>query len=343
MAKAKKLPSGNWHILVYAGKDEKGKRQYESFTAPTKREVDFLAADFALKRKERSKGNITVKEAIDRYIDSKKNILSPSTYREYLGSAERDLKDLHKIKLWDLTQELVQKAIDKEAKSHSAKTVKNMHGLLSSALSMFLPEMQLHTTLPKKQKKKLYIPTDNDIKVFLKAIEGKPIEVPVLLAATGSLRRSEISALTPEDVTDLGVNINKAMVLNSERKWVIKSPKTEAGYRFCPLPPQVVERVRKGLPCSNPDTISHQFISALDKCNLPHFTFHKLRHYYASVLHALGVPDKYIMLNGGWESDEVLKGVYQHALSDRVDKENQKVINFFENLYDPNHAKQNAK
>ena len=35
MAKAKKLPSGSWHVLVYSHTDERGRRKHESFTAGT--------------------------------------------------------------------------------------------------------------------------------------------------------------------------------------------------------------------------------------------------------------------------------------------------------------------
>ena len=78
MAKAKKLPSGNWRVLVYAGK-ENGKNKYKSFTAPTKKEAEFQAAQYAMERKERENGAMTVQEAIDRYIDAKEGVLSPST------------------------------------------------------------------------------------------------------------------------------------------------------------------------------------------------------------------------------------------------------------------------
>ena len=44
MASAKKLPSGNWRVSLYIGLDEKGKRKYKSFTADTKKEAEFLAA-----------------------------------------------------------------------------------------------------------------------------------------------------------------------------------------------------------------------------------------------------------------------------------------------------------
>ena len=35
MAKAKKLPSGNWRVKAYIGVGEDGKKKYKSFTATT--------------------------------------------------------------------------------------------------------------------------------------------------------------------------------------------------------------------------------------------------------------------------------------------------------------------
>ena len=51
MAKAKKLPSGKWRALVYDYTDSNGKRKYQSFTAETKKEAEFLAADYSLNKK----------------------------------------------------------------------------------------------------------------------------------------------------------------------------------------------------------------------------------------------------------------------------------------------------
>jgi len=334
MAKAKKLPSGNWRVLVYVGIDEEKKRQYHSVTAPTKKEAEYLAAEYAVKRK--GKGNtLTVKEALERYTESKKNVLSPSTYREYKNAAQRDLKELHNVKLNSLTQEQIQIAINNASSKLSPKTVKNMHGLLSAALKMFIPEFRLTTTLPRTQKKKLYIPSDKDIEKLLNYVKGKPIELPILLAATGSLRRSEIAALTIEDVKDDGEILNKAMVMDADHNWVLKSPKTQAGNRFCPLPPAVVAKARDGLPTLHPDAITRHFKRAVKNCGLPHFSFHKLRHYYASVLHALGVPDKYILKNGGWECESVLHNVYEHTLADREKQENEKFVNYFSRFGTP--------
>ena len=51
MAKAKKLPSGNWRVNQYIGKNKDGKRQYKSFTASSKKEAEYLAAEYVLKNK----------------------------------------------------------------------------------------------------------------------------------------------------------------------------------------------------------------------------------------------------------------------------------------------------
>ena len=56
------------------------------------------------------------------------------------------------------------------------------------------------------------------------------------------------------------------------------------------------------------------------KLGLPHFSLHKLRHYYASMAHSLGIPDQYIMKAGGWKTDNVLKSVYQHAMKDKQEE-----------------------
>lgn len=118
MAKAKKLPSGNWRVNLYDYTDPStGKRIYKSFTATTKKEAEYMAAEYKLDGKQRtaSAGDMTLKEAYTRYIDSKTNVLSPSTIREYRRSARNDLQDIMPLKLRDITQEAVQRSINQFA------------------------------------------------------------------------------------------------------------------------------------------------------------------------------------------------------------------------------------
>ena len=66
----------------------------------------------------------------------------------------------------------------------------------------------------------------------------------------------------------------------------------------------------------NPSTLTARFKRGLKNAGLPPFHFHDLRHYAASIMHALNVPDQYIIQQGGWKSNRVLKEIYQTALSD---------------------------
>ena len=108
-----------------------------------------------------------MKEAYTRYIDSKTNVLSPSTIREYRRSARNDLQDIMPLKLRDITQEAVQRSINQFAANHAPKTVRNAHGLLSAVLGVYYPSFQLSTGLPQKQKARITIPTEAEVKALL--------------------------------------------------------------------------------------------------------------------------------------------------------------------------------
>ena len=84
----------------------------------------------------------------------------------------------------------------------------------------------------------------------------------------------------------------------------------------------------------NPNTLCKVFKRVTDSLDIPHFRFHDLRHYSASIQHALGIPDAYIMQRGGWSSDRVLKAVYRYAMDDQTKEMNEKANAHFAELYD---------
>ena len=109
MAKAKKLPSGNWRVNLFVDTDPvTGKRRYKSFTAPTKREAEYMAAEYKMGIQKRSVSEITLQEAMQRYIESQ-NALSPSTLRTYISMSKLAFKGVERCRLCDLTQEMIQK------------------------------------------------------------------------------------------------------------------------------------------------------------------------------------------------------------------------------------------
>ena len=76
-----------------------------------------------------------------------------------------------------------------------------------------------------------------------------------------------------------------------------------------------------------PLILSNRFRRAVKYSHVPNkFRFHDLRHYYASIAHALGVPDAYIMKTGGWKSEHVMKRVYREAMDDKMRSESEKML-----------------
>ena len=73
---------------------------------------------------------------------------------------------------------------------------------------------------------------------------------------------------------------------------------------------------------------------------LPRYRFHDLRHVQASVMLALGVPDKYAMERMGHASTNMLKTVYQHTMKSKSEEVADIVDTFFsEKLHTELHIK----
>ena len=49
-------------------------------------------------------------------------------------------------------------------------------------------------------------------------------------------------------------------------------------------------------------------------------------------MHAIGVPDQYILQRGGWSGDNVMKTVYRNAIDIETAKQNKKINEHFETL-----------
>lgn len=83
-----------------------------------------------------------------------------------------------------------------------------------------------------------------------------------------------------------------------------------------------------------PYNVTKALKRALKKNALPDFRFHDLRHYAASILHAIRIPDQYIMNYGGWKTDYVMKSVYRNAIDEETQKMNDKISDHFTELHE---------
>ena len=124
------------------------------------------------------------------------------------------------------------------------------------------------------------------------------------------------------------------MVYTKENKWIHKEiPKTSESIRVVTLPIWVMDMIPEGDPedyivNSTPAAISDYFARLTKKLGFK-CRFHDLRHYAASILHAIGVPDQYIMERGGWATDSTLKAVYRNTLTDKAKEYTDKANDYF--------------
>lgn len=323
MATARKLPSGKYRVRAFIGTDSKGKKITKSFTANTKKDAELMASQFLSENHTEEKTEYTFGYCLDSYINARENVLSPTTFKDYTNRAKSDYDLIRYRRIMDLDSNDIQYVINEYAKNHSPKSTKNFTGLITATFKEFRPNYALRVAVPQKVKKKVELPSEDDIKALLDYFHEKDIDMSlaILLAIYCPMRRSEISALRVDDLTGNVIHVHSAMVLDKNKKWVIKTTKTVAGDRYIELPEFICEMIRErdgfAVPV-HPDNISCRFIRARDRLGLKHFTFHSLRHYSASFQHSIGIADEYIMSRGGWSSDATLKEVYRHALDEET-------------------------
>ena len=336
--KVEKLSSGNYRIRT-SYVDETGKQRFKSFTAETPKEVKLLASQFEVERKHKSKPeNITLSDAIERYINNREYILSPSTVVGYNQLKKNAYASIIDMRIGYITKEDIQKAINDYAKDHSPKSVRNALGLLSVALKEVYPSLDVNgVKLPQKRKTEVAIPTPDEAKMMLEAAKGKEMYLPLLTAMYTGVRKSELFALTWEDINfeQNTININKAIVRNKDGVYVVKPTKTTNSTRVIPLPKVVKEELELRLQDGKEElfdipleTFDNRYKLMMGRLGLK-YNFHAMRHYYASILHMLNVPDQYAMKLTGHATDNMLKKVYQHTLADEQQAIAARVEEFF--------------
>ena len=338
MPKAHQLPSGSWRVRVYDPVEKK----YVSFTSKLpgksgKAEAELMGRQYQLGLRKKKKDSKTVGECIDDYIATKENILSPTTIDSYKRIKRNNLAELCDIPISELTALDIQKHFNKQALTKSAKTVCNSHGLLVAVLNVYAPDLHVRTTLPKIQKKIKQLPTVEEI---LSAVKGSDIELACLLAIWCSLRMSEIRGAKRSNISGDILTIKDTIVTVDGEHIERSSTKTIESTRQIRLPAPIIKLIEALPPDQDylvPMTHSQiykRFIRLLDAAGVQRIKFHDLRHLCASVMLALGIPDKYAMERGGWSTNNIMKSVYQHTFSAEREAADEKIDKYFNAIYD---------
>ena len=343
-----------YSLQVYVGKDEADKRIYKRFTADTKKEVEALAAPYKreVEKQSRIPRRTTLRDACTKYLtylESKRDSLSPSTLRSYHAYTKNHFQQLMDVDVMVISVAMLQQEIYLLESRVSAKTVANIVNFFVPAIKHFRQGYQPNLILPKKQKPKTKVPDNNKLYDDLKSLEGKRLYIPVILAAFCGMRRSEIAALDLhsdidyDTVVEIGgqphricvIHITKAIVQDKDLQWVYKSTKSEAGTRdvFAADWISDVLKTARDDPeyrMYKPFEISTRFAEWAKRRGIG-CSFHGLRHYFASIVKALNIPDNYAMKIIGHASDYMLKH-YQEIMNEKTLEVNATLLTFIEQM-----------
>lgn len=339
--KLQKLPSGNFRAVVAAGYDENGKRIYKSFTAPEEWQVLKMVEDFKRTREESTDKNVTVRKAMEFYIESRANVLEQTTIRNYRQLSSNCFRCIADTKLSALKAMDIQRAINIESAKVSPKYIKNAYGFLKSVLKMYEVDINLNNIkLPKLVRTAKDLPS---FETVFSIVKGTESELPVLLAAWLSLRIGEVIGLQFQDVDkeNRKIHIRRTIIMTDEGSKVRESCKTEKSTRTIQLPAYILELIQAIPHESETDfiipksrkAVYSKFKRLMKKHDIE-LTFHDLRHLNASVMLMLGIPDKYAMERGGWSTDNVLKSVYQQTFSSEREKVDNMIDDYFTGIVD---------
>lgn len=317
----RKLSSGSWFIQLRLGGVS------VPITAATKteckRQAASIKADYLVGKRDinRAKTELTLTKAIDKYIEDRRNELSPSTIRGYRTIQRTRFLDymskpIKNIKNW-------QEVYDNEIPKCSPKTLKNSFAFIKSVYKHEtgspMPEVNCVPVPPNPRPFLDY----EQILIFLDEVHGRSCELGALLALH-SLRCSEIFGLTWEESIDLRkqqIKVAGAAVKNEDNILVFKDTnKTEASRRNVPIfIPRLAELLESTADKSG-QVINYQTSGGLrlaidracKRASLPLVGLHGLRHSFASLALHLGLPEETTMALGGWSDFQTMRTIYTH-------------------------------
>ena len=353
-----------YYVVIHEGPDPAtGKPRYRWHAAGAARsEAEKLLAEIVKRMHDgdyRAPDKITVADyLLHRWLPSKQTRVKPSTANSY----ERNIRlhinpDIGAIPLQRLQPEDLDELYVKlltEGKRNggggglSAKSVRNVHATLQSALSDAARKGTVvrnvaDTADPSsisRSGRSISVWTSDQLRRFLDAMADHELYRLYLLAATTGMRRGELAGLpwSNVDLDAARLTVNQQIV-SVQYKLIEGDLKTPTSRRSIDLDPRTVAELRRhrrrqleermatgqrgddgyvfakpgGSPI-HPDLISQTFERAVAKLDIPRIRLHDLRHTHATILLQQNVHPKVVSERLGHSSVAFTMTVYQHVM-----------------------------
>lgn len=342
------LPSGSWRAQVSL----KGKRL--SYTSKNQQG----ARDWLRKIKDQIDQGLTydderttVGKFLEGWLATKKGELRLATYEQYSWVSRLYLQPyLGKIRLKDISSGQVQNFYDQLAKAgKGVRSIKVAHAVLHECLEqaknlgLIARNPTEFSSIPKQEKKKINIWTEDQVLKFLGFIRGHRNEHLYHLALATGMRRGELLGLKWQDVDwkNQKLLVSRQCFHPRGGGFIFQEPKTKLGRRVVRLGSGLIEQLRGqlynidlmrkisknrwqendlifpsilGTPQGDRN-LTHEFQELVKLSGLPVIRFHDCRHTAASIMLTHGIQPAIVAGMLG-HSMAILLSTYTHYLPD---------------------------
>ena len=351
-------PDGRWEARATVGTDPgTGKPIRKSVYGSSQQDVrkklnSITVAIDSGDYKEPSK--LTVKDWFEIWVIDYNLNLKPLTIKSYNTQINNHIvPTLGKVKLSTLAPHHIQKFYNNLNETYSAKTIKNIHGVMHKGLKQAKDLGYIRTNpadtckLPKIVKTRITPMDKTIIPAFLKAIKGHQFETVYIVDLFTGLRQSEIIGLTWDCVDFEAGTVfvhRQYQKLNGGCQWAtLKNGRTRlirpANLVMDTLKAEKINqaenRLRAGSAWENPhnfiftnplgthikhETLSKNYKKVVIEMGYPDLRFHDLRHAFAVLSLQAGDDIKTVQENLGHHSAAFTMDTYAHV-TDAMRKE----------------------
>jgi len=354
--------NGLWEGVYTAGKDEKGKLIRRSVYGKTQKEVSqkltaltndintglYIAPD-----------RITTGEWFDLWLKEYNGSVKAATLAQYEYQIRKNIKPvLGNTLLQKLTAPMIQRLYNSLKETLSAKSIKNLHGVMHKGLNQAVLCQYLKSNpclacqLPRVEKREMLTLTGDDLRRFLAEIKGKPFEWLYYVDVFTGMREGEIIGLSwdcvdfNKGIIEIKRQMKRERKLSGNNEYIFDTLKNGKSRIIAPAPnvfaalkkvkaTQAADKLKHGENYNNEDnlvftdelgrhlcapTVWHTFKKRVAAIGLPDVRFHDLRHSFATISLENGDDAKTVSENLGHATVAFTLDVYGHV-SDRMRKE----------------------
>lgn len=310
---------------------------------------------------------MTLSEWLDEWLENMAQTVRPNTITRYRSSCKNYIRpylgdrQISQIKPTDIQRLYEKLSLHGSARNHTGLSSGTIRGIHSMLHEIFKTAKQAHLvaenptekiTAPKFSYRAKRVLTDEQLDIFLKAIEGDELWRDFFYTEmTTGLRRGEICGLKWTDFEENGSTLMICRTVQREKGMGLTTgdTKTYAGTRKLILPPSTAAllRDRKNAALTewifpnplhpekplSPDRAYDRMRAILKEAGLPVIQFHGLRHTFATHALASGVDVKTLSGILGHTRAAFTLDTYTHTTGDMQKRASEIVGGFLTDIF----------